>query len=273
VSVPWVGPLKIQEVNPVKKLLAAAALFVPTVLFAQSPFDGTWRTNLDQSKFSPKPIVYSLNNGMYDCTSCAPEVHIKADGTDQPVTGQANDTLAVKEVDPRTSQLVAKKNGKTIWELKRTVSQDGKTMNGKGTSYPPESTQPVTWEVILERIGNPGAGNAISGSWRMQKLSESENDLLGTYKESGNELSISSPTGWNYTAKFDGKDCPVKGDYGVDSVSLKKIDDHTIEASYKRGGKLMEVDKITVSTDGKTMTIVSESKLTGRISTYVATKQ
>jgi hypothetical protein len=46
-----------------------------------------------------------------------------------------------------------------------------------------------------------------------------------------------------------------------------------IEVSYKRGGQLIEVDKMTLSPDGKTMTTVVESKLTGRVSTYVAHKQ
>jgi hypothetical protein len=38
-----------------KKLLAAAMLLVPAMLFAQSPFDGTWKTDLNKAKFSNKP--------------------------------------------------------------------------------------------------------------------------------------------------------------------------------------------------------------------------
>jgi len=257
-----------------KKLFFAVILLVPTALFAQSPFDGTWKTNFDQSKLSPKPIVFSLSNGMYECTSCAPKFNVKADGSDQAVTGQAYDTIAVKEVDAHTIHVVAKKNGKTAWEQTRTTSQDGKTLNVKTTSYPPNSTQPVTAEVILGREGTPASGaNATSGSWKIQKVSESENGLLVTYKGTGNELSMSSSTGSGWTAKLDGKDYPVKGDYGVDSVSIKRIDDRTVEATYKRGGKLMSVDRITVSADGKTLTTVSDYKPTDRVSTYVATKQ
>jgi hypothetical protein len=186
------------------------------VSFAQSPFDGTWKDNPNQSKFSPKPLEFTLSNGMYDCISCAPKVHVKADGSDQVVSGQAYDTLAVKEVDARTVQFVAKKNGKTSWEQTRTVSEDGKTETVKTTSYPPNSTSPVTTETILERQGKASAGaNTISGSWKIKKVSESENALIST----------------------------------------------------------IEVDKVTVSADGKTMTIVSEAKLTGRVSTFVSTKQ
>lgn len=257
-----------------KTLLAAVALYLPVSLFAQSPFDGTWKTNLDQSKFSPKPIVFSVSSGMYDCSSCAPKINVKADGNDQPVTGQAYDTIAVKEVDAHTIQVVTKKNGKTALDQTRTASDDGKTLTVKNTAHPPESDQPVTSEATLERVGKPVSGaNATSGSWRIQKVDEAENGLLETFKGGANELSMSDPTGESWTAKMDGKDYPVKGSYNTDSVSLKQINDHTIEVSFKRGGKLIGVDKMTVSPDGKTMTTVSESKLTGRVSTFVATKQ
>jgi hypothetical protein len=75
---------------------------------------------------SPKPITFSMNGGMYDCSSCVPKVNVKADGQDQTVTGQSYDTLAVKEIDPHTIQIVAKKNGKTSFEQTRTVSDDGR---------------------------------------------------------------------------------------------------------------------------------------------------
>jgi hypothetical protein len=97
--------------------------------------------------------------------------------------------------------------------------------------------------------------------------------LLETFKGSGDEMTMTDPTGLSWTAKFDGKVSPVKGSYGSDSVSLKQINDRTIEVSYTRGGKLIEVDKMTVSADGKTMTTVSESKLTGRVSTFESTKE
>jgi len=257
-----------------KKLLVVLAMLLPAISFAQSPFDGTWKTNLEQAKFSPKPIVFSVNGGMYDCSSCAPTIHVKADGSDQSVTGQAYDTIAVKEVDAQTILVVTKKKGKTSLEQTRAAAGDGKMLKVTTTSYPPDSTQPIKTESTLERLSQPVSGaNASSGSWKLLKASESENGLLATFKGSGRELTMTDPTGWSWTAKFDGKDYPVKGSYGVDSVSLKQIDDRTVEASYKRGGTLVNVDKMTVSADGKTMTTVSDAKLTGRVSTFAATKQ
>lgn len=249
-------------------------LLAPTMLSAQSPFDGTWRTNMDQAKFSPKPIIFSLKDGTYDCSSCSPKIDIKANGQDQSVSGQAYDTLSVSEVDSKSIKVVAKKNTKPEFEQTRSVSGDGNTLTVKTTSYPQNGDQPVTSEATATRTAKGTAGaNETSGSWRIDKLNESDNGVLTTYKTDGDGMSMSTPVGETYTAKLDGKDYPTKGIYGYDSVSLKRVNDHTIEETDKRGGKVIEVSKMTVSADGKKMTIVSTSKLTGRVSTFVAEKQ
>ena len=104
-------------------------------------------------------------------------------------------------------------------------------------------------------------------------MKESQNGRTTTYKGAGDQISMSTPTGESYTAKLDGKDYPVKGAYFYNSVSLKRVDDHTIEETDKRDGKVVEVARISVSPDGKKMTVVATDKLTGRTSTFVAEKQ
>ena len=71
------------------RIVAAALLLVPAAAFASSPFDGTWKGHLDSMQASGKPDVYALADGEYTCSSCDPEIKIKADGTEQPVTGHA----------------------------------------------------------------------------------------------------------------------------------------------------------------------------------------
>jgi len=246
----------------------------PVTLVAQSSFDGTWRTNMDQAKISPKPIVFSLDRGMYDCSSCSPKIHVKADGQDQSVTGQAYDMISVREVDPKSIAVTTKKSGRTVSEQTRTVSDDSNTLTVKTTAHQQNSDQTVTAEVTATRAGKAPAGaNGTSGSWRVNKVNESENGRTTTYKGDGDEISMSTPTGESYTAKLDGKDYPVKGAYFYNSVSLKRVDDHTIEETDKRDGKVVEVARISVSPDGKKMTVVATDKLTGRTSTFVAEKQ
>jgi hypothetical protein len=136
------------------------------------------------------------------------------------------------------------------------------------------STQPVTSTVTATPVGvAPSGVHAASGSWRINKVEQSENGLTTTYMSSGDELSMTQPTGESFTAKLDGTDSPVKGAYTYNSVSLKRIDAHTIEEADKRDGTVVGVAKMTVSPDGKKMTVVYTSKLTDRTSTYIATKQ
>ncbi len=256
-------------------LLAIAVLLAAGASQAQSPFDGTWRVDLSQTKFSPKPLSFYISQAWYHCTgSCNPSYDIAADGQDHPVSGHAYDTLSVTIVDPHTISVIAKKGGKSIYEQTRTVSADGKTLTVKTTEHPMNSDQPVTFVTSGKRSGMASSGvHATSGNWIIQKQSGSDNALLTTYKLNGDEFSMTEPTGETYTAKFDGADYPAKGAYGYDAVSLKKINDHSVEETDKRAGTVVDVSTMTVSANGKTLTVVDNDKLSNRTSTYFATKQ
>ena len=76
-------------------------------------------------------------------------------------------------------------------------------------------------------------------------------------------LSYSTPTGESYAAKFDGQDYPYKGNPGVTSLVIKRIDDRTIEETGKRDGSAVYVTRMTVSSDGQSMNIVTDDKRRG----------
>jgi hypothetical protein len=265
--------------NKIVRFFTHPQLFMPLFftsvsLFAQSPFNGTWRTDVNQSKLSPKPFVFSVDKGIYLCSSFTPQIEIKADGTDQPVTNFGMDTFSVREVDSKTIAITGKKGGKTVFEVITSVSDDGNILTDKTTIHPVNSDRTVVHETIYTRIGKAPAGaNGTSGSWRMNKEKASDNDLTVTYKGSGIELSMSDPTGASYTARLDGKDYPVKGSDWFDAVSLKRFNERTIEETDKRDGKVVGVSKMTVAPDGKKMTSVYTDTETGTTSTYVAEKQ
>src|SRR5437016_5597287 len=61
-------------------------------------------------------------------------------------------------------------------------------------------------------------------------------------------------THFEWTAKFDGKDYPVKGDAARDAVSVKKIDDYTPEITNKKGGKATTMIKAVYAKDRKSRT-------------------
>jgi hypothetical protein len=257
-----------------KKLLCGVVCLFPLLTFGQSPFDGTWKTNMAESKLSTKPYIFSVNNGMYDCETCVPKINIKADGKDQAVTGQSYDTVSMQVVDANSIRAVTKKAGKPTGDFTRTVSADGKTLTVAGTTYPSDGSQPYKYEAKYMRVAKgPAGSNATSGSWRIQNVNEDSAGLTATYKVSGDEVSMSTPIGESWTAKFGGGESPVKGTYATETVSVKKMGDRAMEVTVKRDGKLYFVSKITVSADGKKMTEVVDNKQSGRISTFIDEKQ
>lgn len=58
-----------------------------------------------------------------------------------------------------------------------------------------------------------------------------------------------------YTSKFDGKDVPWAGNPMADTAAPKRIDDNTYENIWKKAGKATVTAKVSVSKDGKTLTI------------------
>jgi len=248
--------------------------FFPLMVLAQSPFDGTWKTNMAESKLSQKPYVFFVNNGMYDCESCVPKINVKADGQDQAVTGQPYDTVSVQVVDANSIHAVTKKAGKPTSDSTRTLSADGKMLTVAGTVYPADGSQPYKYEAKYMRVAKgPAGSNATSGSWRLQNVNEDSAGLTTMWKVSGDEVSMSTPTGESWQAKFGGGESPVKGTYASETVSVKKLGPREMEATYKRDGKLYSIEKMTVSADGTKMTSVVDNKWTGRVSTYIGEKQ
>jgi hypothetical protein len=255
------------------KGLFALALLVPAIAIAKSPFDGTWKTRLDSLQFSGKPDVYELNNGMYDCRSCAPPYKIKADGSEQPVPEHDYlDHQSVKVLGPSSIELTDKKGGKVMGTMTMTVSADGSKLTGKFTSY--VGDKPFDGGFTEKRVG-PGASgaHAISGSWQTDSMTDmSDVARTVTLQSTPNGLKMM----WNgqtTDAKFDGKEYPTVGDPGKTMVTLKKISDTQIEETDRRRGKVFDIVVWSVAADGKTINCVDTDPVHGTKTTYIVEKQ
>jgi hypothetical protein len=261
-----------------KKLLfpmALAALLVPCAA-AQSVFEGTWKVDFSKINFPAKPDEYLLQNGVYSCKTCNDAVPVKADGTDQPATGfPYADTIAVKAVSDHQVQLTFKKGGNVVATNTITVSPDSNTLTSEfSDSSTTNGGPPVTGKAIETRVSKgPAGSHLVSGSWRGSKLEGmSDNAAFFTYKLSGDELTMTTPTGQSYTARLDGTEAPYKGDPGTTSVQVKIIGE-TLEETDKRGDIVLSVSKMTVGPDGKTAKIVTEDKRQKTTTSVEAMKQ
>jgi hypothetical protein len=144
----------------------AAAVFVVVItavvstvtLKVQSadPWVGTWKVNLEKSKYSPGPSpktpttiklessgegIKSTFDGM---TPEGKPFHTEAvgafDGKDNPVKGARfpNTTVAYKRIDGRTLEATTKIDGKPTTTARVSISADGKTMTATITGKNPD---------------------------------------------------------------------------------------------------------------------------------------
>jgi hypothetical protein len=103
-------------------------------------------------------------------------------------------------------------------------------------------------------VGSAGS-HLISGSWRATDAEVSNHAEDTIFKVNGNLLEMSDRMGRSFSAKLDGTEAPYKGSDGFTSVTLKKIDDHTIEESDRRGGKVVKISLWSIGDGDVTMRV------------------
>jgi hypothetical protein len=229
-------------------------MFVSPQGFAQSLFNGTWRPDTEHYSSTRKLDVIELANGHYDCKTCTPPYKIKADGLDQPISGNPYyDTLSITTVDELNVRKSAKKSGKPMADSEIAVSPDGKTVTERQTIYfmAPKPIEMTTHSLRVS-AGSPGS-HMISGSWRATDAEVSNHAEDTIFKVNGNTLEMSDRMGRSFSAKLDGTEAPYNGSDEFTSVTLKKVNDHTIEESDRRGGKVVKISLWSIGDDGVTM--------------------
>ena len=104
---------------------------------------GTWKLNLDKSKYSPGPapksatLTIEAHDGGIKYTSHGEnaqgspthvEFTAKYDGMDNPVTGSPEfSSIALKRIDAHTIESTIKKDGMVMGTSRTVISPDGKT--------------------------------------------------------------------------------------------------------------------------------------------------
>jgi len=125
-------------------VLAVGGASVALAATAADPAVGTWKLNVDKSKFAAGGALKSqtrtyaqTDDGLKltytgvtaDGSTASGESTYKYDGKDYPISGSGDyDTLAVKRVNSHTASSVQKKAGKQVGTTTRTVSKDGNTL-------------------------------------------------------------------------------------------------------------------------------------------------
>jgi hypothetical protein len=248
------------------KQLLLALLVLPVIAIAGS-FDGTWISDLSAAKPPAKPIVILLNKGIYECKSCVPSIYVRADSSNQAVTGHPYyDTVAVRVSNDHRLETTYKMAGKMVFQNNIVVAADGKTATIVGESR--FGAKPVTSTTRMTRVAaGPAGAHAYSGSWRTTAYEDvSQNGMTLTLRETANGLQLNDNNGMSYDAKFDAKEYPIVGDPAHTVVTLKRVDANTIEETDKIAGKVEAVYRMSVAADGKSLVVATDNKRSGSTS-------
>jgi hypothetical protein len=116
--------------------------------------------------------------------------------------------------------------------------------------------------------GQALAGDNWVGSWKLNatKSKMGSNVIRAqtlTFEATADGVKLTSegtdadgkPMHGGYTSKFDGKDVPWAGNPMADTAAPKRIDDNTYENTWKKAGKATVIARVSVSKDGKTLTV------------------
>jgi hypothetical protein len=152
--------------------LAAALLFAPIGSAADNPWVGTWKLNVQKSRYTPGPApqantqtIEAVDNGLKVTADGVDaqgrnthnEWMVKFDGTDyaeKPMLDgkpnpAASDTVSATRIDDRTIELTFKRGGRVLNTIRDTISLNGKTRTGasSGTNAQGAGINNITvWE-------------------------------------------------------------------------------------------------------------------------------
>jgi hypothetical protein len=232
-------------------LLALACLAAGTTWAADDPMVGDWRLNPQKSRLIDEMKVTSLGGNKYTFDFGGPSTEtIAVDGTDQP--GIAGTTLSVTAVSSEEWRVVRKKDDRVeitgIW----TLSKDGNMLHDDYTEIG-ENGKTFHLVYLYDR---KGGGPRFAGDWVSTSQEVETAYVLQVRPYGGDGLSIIVPSeGVTKNVEFDGKDYPDPDSKRGVVSSAKRVNERTVELTAKIGGKLVDTREVSVSEDGKTLTM------------------
>ena len=235
-------------------VFALTCLATASLMAADSPFVGKWKANLGKSQLAGSTMkVEATGSDSYKMVSGGQEEDFIADGKEHPTpygsmrTVTSDGTNRWKVVNKRDGQItstgsfVLSEDGQKITRTFEINQPDGKTdkevYNGKRTA------------------GTSG----LAGTWEDTDVKIGATIETEIQPFEGDGLTIISPAYKEYDdVKFDGKDYPNRGPRVAPgaTTSGKKIDEHTLELVNKLNGKPTDTERLEVSADGKTVTMI-----------------
>lgn len=233
-------------------LLAASA---GCALAADSPFAGTWKLNIEKSKFTGDTFTYSATaTGFHFSNGATIEYDFAADGKDYPVI--ADRTVSwTKAGDNAWDSVVKDGSGTVLSKAHRVLSADGKKLTVSYTTYKPDGSTEDGSDEYVRVSGGPG----LAGKWKDVKAKVAESSFTIAVPSPG-QVAIEYPDyKQTVTGPTDGTPIPVKGPRIPDGVfrSYKAAGPDKWETTLTLKDKALSKGTLTISSGGKVLTEVS----------------
>jgi hypothetical protein len=239
---------------------------VGTLSAANDSFVGDWKLNPSRSKLTDVMKVESLGAKKYAFNFGSGPVTIVVDGTDQP--GGYGSTLSVAVDESGNWKVIRKRNGRMLIAAIWNLSQDGSTLTDHFTGFNPDGSSYKLDYVYKRKAG----GSGFAGEWVSTSETMNSVVLMQVRPYEGDGLSFIDPSAQvTRSVKFDGKDYPNLGPNVTpgSTSSIRRVNEHTLEMTYKINGKLLYTQQIEFSPDSNTLTmtrhIVGESETNIRV--------
>lgn len=251
--------------NRIFQLLLVACLVTSSVFAADDPFVGKWKVNSSQSRLIDEFKVEAAGANKYTLTFGPGQVDtVLADGSDQPALSGTTFSITVK--GPNNWEVVRKLKGRTLLTANWTLSEDGKTLNDAFTQYLPSGTKlfgdplPDGSTLVLPYVYERTAGNSgFPGTWDSESAKVKTGIELQIQPSEGNGLSLKrSDEEMVKKIKLDGNDYPDLDPKGADkgtASSGRRVNERSLEITYKSKGKITGTSQIELSPDLKTLTM------------------
>jgi hypothetical protein len=235
------------------QLLLVSHLAAGAVWAANATFVGEWKLNPSKTKLTDQMKVESVAGDKYafDFGSGSAET-IVPDGTDQP--GLAGTTLSVTIEGPDSWKVVRKQEGRILLTAYWKLSRDGNTLADDYTQFGPNGSSTNVKYVYNRTAGKSG----FAGTWESTSETLNSSYVIKVQPYEGDGLSfIYSSQGVTRNLKFDGKDYPQLGANALpgSTTSARRVNEHTLEMTGKINDKVSSTQEITLSSDGKTLTM------------------
>ena len=223
-----------------------------SALAADDSFVGKWKFNPDKSQMNGLDYkIEDAGGGKYRFMFGDDVETLTLDGKGH-VT-KYGDSWSIKTTGPSSWDSTNERDGKVTNKSKWTVSADNQTFTSTDENMRPDGSTGKS-EAVFKRTGGT---SGLVGTWQTTSVKVLSPTSVTIAKWQGDGYSRTSAV-FKETLEFklDGKEYTPKGPRvppGM-TVTAKKIDDHSMELTYKLKGKTIETGKYEVSADGKTLT-------------------